>query len=212
MVEVNQLWAFLLLAVLLSVTPGPDAVLVLRSSVRGGRRLGAATALGAATGSAFWGLLAAVGLATVVAQSAVLYQALRLAGAAYLIALGVSTLLAYRPGRQPPPALDSGGSCLPQRVRRAFGAGLLSDLLNPKVGLFYLAVVPQFIPPGASVVRYSLLLTGIEIVVALVWLVLLACLAHAAVGWLRRPAVDRWLQRTLGLSLVGLGAAAATRP
>lgn len=94
-------------------------------------------------------------------------------------------------------------------MRRACGAGLLSDLLNPKVGLFYIAVVPQFVPPGASVLQYSLLLTGIEIAVALLWLVLLAWVAHVALGWLRRPAVDRWLQRTLGVSLVGIGATVA---
>lgn len=208
----RDLLPFLLLAVLLSVTPGPDAVLVLRSSVRGGRRLGSATALGAATGSLLWGMLATVGLAVVIAQSAALYQAIRLAGAAYLIFLGVRTLLTHSRGRPPNPTIAqvTDGEPAPRGgLRRAFGAGLLSDLLNPKVGLFYIAVVPQFIPPGASVLQYSLLLTGIEIAVALLWLVLLAWIAHVALIWLRRPAVDRWLQRTLGVSLVGIGVTVA---
>jgi threonine/homoserine/homoserine lactone efflux protein len=94
-------------------------------------------------------------------------------------------------------------------VRRAFGVGLLSDMLNPKVGLFYLAVVPQFIPPGAPVLEYSFLLTGIETTVAVFWLVLLAWVAHAALAWLRRPAVDRWLQCITGVALVGIGTAVA---
>lgn len=209
----TELWLFLLLAVLLSVTPGPDALLVLRSSVQGGGRLGSATALGAAAGSAVWGLLAAVGLAAVLAQSATAYQAIRLAGAAYLILLGARTLLAGRSARHgvttlPPDA----GRRRALGMRRAFGAGLLSDLLNPKVGLFYLAVVPQFIPTGAPVLQYSLLLTGLEIIVALVWLLFLAWLAHAALAWLRRPAVDRWSQRVLGVSLIGIGAAVAVEP
>ena len=210
----SELWLFLLLAVLLSVTPGPDALLVLRSSVQGGGRLGSATAIGAATGSAVWGLLAAVGLATVVAQSATAYQAIRLAGAAYLILLGARTLLAGRSTggtvTTPPPNADRGSEGA--GLRRAFGAGLLSDLLNPTVGLFYLAVVPQFIPPGAPVLQYSLLLTALEILVALTWLLLLAWLAHAALAWLRRPAVDRWSQRLLGVSLIGIGTVVAVEP
>ncbi|OQO90860.1 hypothetical protein B1813_15155 [Saccharomonospora piscinae] len=208
----SEILSFLLLAILLSVTPGPDAVLVLRSSARGGRRLGAATALGAATGSLFWGLLAVVGLAALIAQAGTLYQVVRLAGAAYLIYLGASTLVAHVRRRTTFDTATTGDAAptgTPAGMGRAFATGLLSDLLNPKVGLFYIAVVPQFIPPGASVVRYSLLLTAIEITVAVVWLVLLAWLAHRAMDWLRRPAVSRWLDRTLGVSLVGLGVAAA---
>ncbi len=95
----RDLLPFLLLAVLLSVTPGPDAVLVLRSSVRGGRRLGSATALGAATGSLLWGMLATVGLAVVIAQSAALYQAIRLAGAA-VCSTSPSSHSSFPPGRR----------------------------------------------------------------------------------------------------------------
>nr|WP_280949621.1 LysE family translocator [Saccharomonospora piscinae] len=175
---------------------------------------------GAATGSLFWGLLAVVGLAALIAQAGTLYQVVRLAGAAYLIYLGVSTLVAHvrrrttfdtATGDAAPTGTPAGmgRASRASRASKAFATGLLSDLLNPKVGLFYIAVVPQFIPPGASVVRYSLLLTAIEITVAVVWLVLLAWLAHRAMDWLRRPAVSRWLDRTLGVSLVGLGVAAA---
>ncbi len=208
----NELAAFLLLAIVLSVTPGPDAVLVLRSSVRGGRHQGLATAFGAVAGSLVWGVAAAAGLAAVITQSATLFQTIRLAGATYLIFLGISTLRTQVRGRPNVTfAAIADGDCAhtPQGMHKAFGAGLLSDLLNPKVGLFYIAVIPQFIPVGAPVLQYSLLLCAIEIVVALVWFTLLAWVAHVVLNWLRRPVVDRWLQAALGSSLIGIGATVA---
>ncbi len=207
----SELLAFALLALVLSVTPGPDALLVLRSTARGGRRAGLATAAGTATGSLAWALATAVGLAAVLARSAHAYEVIRWAGATYLIGLGVTTLLGRGRRAGKPPAnpgswaVDGGGPA--GGVGRLFGAGLFSDLLNPKVGLFYLAVVPQFVPTGAPLLQYSLLLAAIEVAIALAWLSALACAAGAALAWLRRPRVDLALQRLLGVGLVGAGAA-----
>jgi threonine/homoserine/homoserine lactone efflux protein len=92
-------------------------------------------------------------------------------------------------------------------VRSAFAAGVLSDLLNPKIGLFYVAVLPQFVPAGRPVLGWLLLLCLIDVVVALSWLVVVAWMADAALGWLRRPVVDRWLQGGLSASLIGIGVA-----
>nr|WP_279591105.1 LysE family translocator [Modestobacter marinus] len=191
------------------MSPGPDDVLVLRTAVRDGRRSGTATAVGAATGSLVWGGATALGLAALVARSPGAYDVLRLAGAAYLVGLGLTALLRL-PRRDGARCTGAGpGTARRSGLRWAFATGLVSDLLNPRIGLFYLAVLPQFVPAGRSVLPYSLLLCAIDVAVALGWLVLLARLADAGVTWLRRPVVDRWLDRLLSVSLVGLGAGVA---
>jgi threonine/homoserine/homoserine lactone efflux protein len=207
----DGLWTFVLLAVALSATPGPDDVLVLSSCLRGGPRLGAATAVGAATGALVWGCAAAVGLAAVVSRSAAVYDAIRLAGAAYLIVLGVVPLVAQAVGARAatPAVLPGGPTSRPAGLRPAFTAGLMSDLLNPKIGLFYVAVVPQFVPPGRPPLGYSLVLCAIDVAVALVWLLALTWLAHAAVSWLHRPVVVRWSERCFAVCLIGIGGSVA---
>ncbi|TQN42830.1 threonine/homoserine/homoserine lactone efflux protein [Blastococcus colisei] len=205
----DGIWAFVAMSVLLSVSPGPDDVLVLRNTLRGGARLGLATVAGVAVGTLAWGLAAAVGLAAVVVRSPTAYDVLSLAGAGYLVLLGVVPLVAELRGRSGP-----GVGVVPPRSRRggagrAFSAGLASDLLSPKIGLFYLAVVPQFVPDGAPALQYSLLLCAVDVGVAAIWLAGLAWLAHAAVPWLLRPEVVRWTQRTFGASLIGLGVSSA---
>jgi threonine/homoserine/homoserine lactone efflux protein len=211
---VDGIWTFLAMTVLLSISPGPDDVLVLRSSLSGGVRLGLATVGGVAAGSLVWGVATAVGLASVVTGSDPAYDVLRAAGAGYLVLLGAVPLLTElrRRGRgvAGPGPLDAVGPVgAPGGAWRAFSTGLLSDLLNPKIGLFYLAVVPQFVPAGAPALQYSLLLCAIDIGVAVSWLTALSWLAHAAVDWLLRPAVVQWSQRLVSTVLIGLGGFAA---
>lgn len=212
-VLVDGLWGFLMLTVILSVTPGPDDVLVLRSSLRGGPRLGVATAAGVAVGSLTWGAAAGVGLVALVARSGTAYDTVRLAGAAYLVLMGTAPLVAHllRRGRAATPtgrharAQDAG-------ARPAFVAGLMSDLLNPKIGVFYVAVLPQFVPVGESVLQYCLLLSCIDVGVALVWLLGLTWVAHVAVGWFRRPMVVRWSEWLLSATLIVVGVGSALGP
>jgi threonine/homoserine/homoserine lactone efflux protein len=211
---VDGIWTFVALTVLLSVSPGPDDVLVLRSALRGGARLGMAAVGGVAVGSLAWGVAAAVGLGAVVARSAPVYEGVRLAGAAYLVLLGALPLLAEARGRGRPVAAVLPGNAMAGGrpsggAGRAFSAGLASDLLNPKIGLFYLAVVPQFVPAGAPALQYSLLLCTIDVAVAVCWLASLAGLAHAAVRWLMRPATLLWSQRVFSTCLIGLGVSTA---
>jgi threonine/homoserine/homoserine lactone efflux protein len=210
---VNGLWAFLMLTVALSLTPGPDDVLVLSCSLRGGPRRGAAAALGVAAGSLVWGVAAASGLAAIVEHSPAVYEGMRWAGAGYLVALGALPLIG--------PVLTRGcgtdraaGRHAASRGRRngpsgAFAAGMVSDLLNPKIGAFYLMVVPQFVASGGPVLLYSLMLCAIDVTVATVWLLGLTWVAHAAVGWFRRPRVVTWSQRLFSTALIGIGAAVA---
>jgi threonine/homoserine/homoserine lactone efflux protein len=209
----GSLWVFLVVAVLLSVTPGPDDVLVVSSCLRGGTRAGAATAAGVATGSLAWGAAAAVGLAAAVTRSSALYGSVRITGAGYLIALGVLPLIGSVLRRAPANARPGPISPAPPGPRSgagwAFTSGLLSDLLNPKIGVFYLAVVPQFVPAGAPPLPYSLLLCGIDVAVAVVWLLALTWTVHRAVTWFHRPSVTRWSQRLFSATLICVGATAA---
>jgi threonine/homoserine/homoserine lactone efflux protein len=211
---VHGLWGFLAVAVLLSLTPGPDDVLVLRSALLGGPRLGAATVGGVAVGTLLWGAAAAVGLASVLSRSSAVYDGVRLAGAGYLVLLGAAPLMtsvptiARRLGQRSPDSGRVDGGPAPTAVP-AFVTGLLSDLLNPKIGVFYLAVVPQFVPPGVPALPYALLLCVVDVAVATVWLLGLTWVAHAAVRWFQRPPVVLWSQRLFSASLIGIGTAAA---
>jgi threonine/homoserine/homoserine lactone efflux protein len=212
-VLVDGLWGFLMLTVLLSVTPGPDDVLVLRSSLRGGPRVGMATAAGVAVGTLAWGAAAGVGLVALVGRSGTAYDTVRLAGAAYLVLMGTAPLVASLL-RRSPAATSTGRHARAQDAgaRPAFVAGLMSDLLNPKIGVFYVAVLPQFVPAGEAALQYCLLLSCIDAGVALAWLLGLTGVAHAAVGWLRRPGVLRWTEGLLSGTLIVVGVGAALSP
>jgi threonine/homoserine/homoserine lactone efflux protein len=211
---VDGLWGFALLSLALTATPGPDDVLVLRNSLSGGPRRGAVTAVGTACGSLAWGAIAACGLAELISRSTTVYEAIRLGGACYLVALGLVPLAARlgTRGRPAGPAPARGPSS-PDDPRggttAAFTMGLASDLLNPKVGLFYVAVLPLFIPPGEPVLRYALLLSAIDVSLALAWLLGLSWAAGAAVGWLRRPRVVVWTGHLLSGCLMAIGATVA---
>ncbi|MFJ9418185.1 LysE family translocator [Streptomyces sp. NPDC101227] len=210
---------FALFALLMTVTPGPDTLLVLRNCVRGGRRTGAATALGAAIGSLAWAAAAAVGLAAALQRWDAAFTVVRLAGAAYLAVLGGQALWAHRrsgtaAGHAAADDLTEAQGRTAARLGpvRAFRQGLLSCLLNPKVGIFFVAVVPQFLPEGHSVLGTTLLLGAVDALIAAGWLLLVVGCAGRLLDRLRRPRVHRNLERTTGgvLLALGLGTAAET--
>jgi threonine/homoserine/homoserine lactone efflux protein len=201
--------AFALVAALLTITPGVDTALVIRATLSGGRATGLRTAAGVCSGVLTWGLLSAVGVSAVLTASRVAYDVLRVAGAAYLLHLGVRTLLRTRhhssaDAHDPPHAHPT---TTPRRA--AFRTGMLTNLLNPKVGVFYVTLLPQFIPGGAPVLPTSMLLAGIHATEGIAWLSLL-CLVVSRVGAvMRRPSVRRGLERVTGLVLIGFGARVA---
>jgi threonine/homoserine/homoserine lactone efflux protein len=201
---------FIVLVVLLSLTPGPDDVLVLRNALHGGARLGVLTAAGAATGSLLWGLTAAAGLAAVLTAAPASYAVVHALGGGYLVVLGALTVRPHLRRRAPalPGPVDRTGPTT-IRARSAYASGLLADLLNPKIGLFYLAVLPGFVPAGAPVLQYSMLLSAIDVAVATAWLVTVAVLATALVTRLRRPRVTACLDCGSGIGLLGMGTALA---
>jgi threonine/homoserine/homoserine lactone efflux protein len=186
--------AFTLAAGLLTITPGLDTALVLRTAVVEGTRRAMIAGLGICCGLFGWGLMVSAGLGALLAVSEVAFHLLRVAGALYLVYLGLRLLARLRH----PPASDaweSGSLSFAFRgdaeARRWFMRGLLTNLLNPKVGAFYVTFLPQFIPPGVDVVPFSLLLASIHALQGVIWFGFLARASAHMRGWLGRPAVGR---------------------
>lgn len=235
----TALLGFALASTLVILAPGPDSMLVMRNTMRGGRRAGWVTACGTLSGLAIWALAAALGLSALLRVSHVGYDILRFCGAAYLIWLGVTSLAHFRrkstaepaaqagdpgpagpgPGGPGPggPGLTGPGPGVPgltgpgtARRGRAYLNGLLSNLLNPKVSVFFMAFLPAFVPAGASAAEFSLVLGIWFIAETGLWLAVVAWLADRGVRWLRRPAVQRWIERVTGIVLIGFGLRLAT--
>jgi threonine/homoserine/homoserine lactone efflux protein len=202
--------AFALASTLLILAPGPDSVLVLRNTLRHGRRAGWVTATGTMSGLLAWAVAAAFGLSALLQVSHLAYDAVRLAGACYLLWLGVSSLWPARRPHAGPLAGPAAGPAGPDRPaagasgwRRVYLNGLLSNLLNPKIGVFFIAFLPGFIPAGAPAPLFPLALGLWFIAETGAWLVTLAWMAARGAGWLRRSAVQRWLERVTGVALIG---------
>jgi threonine/homoserine/homoserine lactone efflux protein len=197
----SMIIAFGGLCLLLAMTPGPDSFLVLRFSLQSARS-GVAAAAGSALGSLVWAFAVAVGLASLLEQSATAYRVVKIAGGLYLIYLGLRALLRRRH------EVSSDLSERPTHTQTslsAFGSGLLSCALNPKVGLFFLAIVPQFVPPHSSLFTTVLTLGVIDTAVAFAWLLVIAFFAARAVGWLRRPGMTTLLNRVSAAILAAFG-------
>ena len=195
---------FLGVITLLTITPGADMAMVSRSVVLGGRPAAFATTLGIGAGCLVWAIASAAGVAAVLAASETAYDALRLVGAAYLVWLGIQSLLAaaHGYGGQTP-----SGSQTPTapRLNRPFRQGLLTNLFNPKIALFYTTFLPQFIRPGDPVLLLSIAMAGVHIALGIVWLSAYAWLLDRAVDAFRGSRVRRALDALTGTVLVALG-------
>lgn len=192
--EAVEVLPFLGVALVVVVTPGVDMALVTRNAIVRGRRAGLATALGVNVGIAFWSVAAALGLAALVAASAEAFTVVKLAGAAYLVWLGVQALRSR--GTEP----DVGA-----RGTRPFRQGLVSNLLNPKIAIFFTGLLPQFVGPGAGVAEL-LLLGALFNALGVAWLCAYALAVSRARAVLSRPAVRRAIDGVGGVVLIGLGA------
>jgi threonine/homoserine/homoserine lactone efflux protein len=192
----GELAAFVPVAALLTLAPGPATALVVRSAVSGGRRRALLTTVGNSIGVFAWGAFAALGIAAVVATSAHAFTAVKLAGAIVLILLGIQSL---RRGRASvPPA--------PPSQRSALRDGLVTSLANPKLAVFYVALFPQFVPRGAPVLPWALAMAALVVAFDLVWYSALAYLvARARRAFVEGPWMRR-AERLTGAVLVGLGA------
>jgi threonine/homoserine/homoserine lactone efflux protein len=201
-----QLWGFVVVATLLAVTPGADTLLVARNVLGRGRTAGLATIAGIAAGCFVHAALSAVGVSLILVRSAEAFHALKWGGAAYLIVLGVQSIRGWwRADDGVPVAAAASGNQMGARRLRSFLEGLLTNVLNPKVGLFYLAFLPQFIRPGDPVFARSLLLGALHVGIGVAWLSLLSLSLVRL-----RPLMEsrRWRARLEGASgavLIALG-------
>jgi threonine/homoserine/homoserine lactone efflux protein len=209
----SALLAFIGLCVILAVTPGPDTFLVLRYSMVSVRN-GLAASVGSSAGGFVWAALVGVGIAALLEQSAEAFRIVKIAGGVYLLYLAFRAFWDTRAQRtEPISAVDAPATLSPlavgpaSRTRSGFFAGLLSCSLNPKVGLFFLAVVPQFLPATGSIWGAVMLLAAIDFTVSFLYLGTLSFVAAKAVAWLNRPRVTLALERTSAsiLALLGLG-------
>jgi threonine/homoserine/homoserine lactone efflux protein len=205
-VTLSVILAFAGLCLLLALAPGPDTFLVLHHGLRG-TRAGMAVAVGSALGSLVWAAAVAAGLATLLEQSAGAYRVVKIVGGMYLLYLGLQALIRRHPPAAAEDAAPAGASW------SALRAGLLSCALNPKVGLFFLAVVPQFLPAGRASFGATMVLGLIDATVALAYFGVLVLASGRALNRLRRPAVTRVLDRAGAgvLAAFGVGTLATAK-
>lgn len=197
------------LCLLLSVTPGPDTFLTLRIALSRASA-GIATAAGSATAAILWAALVGLGLAAIVEQSAEVFRWIKIAGGVYLLYLGISSFIKARKAAKA--GINSTVEApLPYSRRAGFTAGAVSTMLNPKVGLFYLAVVPQFIPHGGNTLGTALILGLVEAIIAFAYLSLVTLMAVKAMKWLRKPKVSSTMERASSgiITVLGVGVLAS---
>ena len=201
------LLVFALAASVLVAIPGPNHIYIVTRSIAQGRRIGLASAFGVETGTLVHISAATVGLSALVASSAVAFDTLRYAGAAYLAYLGIRALLRDN-------ALELDGGAAPPSARRAYLDGVLVNVLNPKVALFFLAFLPQFVDPARGATSTQILVLGLVVfAIATTSDVVYALAAGALGGWLRsRPAFVRVQRYVTGCVYLGLAAAATFVP
>jgi threonine/homoserine/homoserine lactone efflux protein len=204
--EVEGVTAFLVVAVVVIVTPGPDTALTIRNTLLGGRRSGVSTALGVAAGQATWTLATSAGVAALLVASEPVFRVLKLVGAAYLVVLGLQALrLAFRRDRTADDASRVAVTGPRLRPAVALRQGVFSNLSNPKMAAFFPALLPQFAPPGDAAFG-GLLLLGLSFsLMTLAWLSAYAVAVARAGDLLRRPRVRRALEAATGAALFALG-------
>ena len=204
----TQFLAFLGIAAVVICVPGPDTALTIRNTLAGHRRCGVSTAAGVATGQLAWTVAASLGIAGLILASAPAFRAVRWAGAAYLIFLGLRSLWSAvrRSQSRPGPSADETGQISAQLPPgRAFRQGLLSNLANPKMAAFFLSLLPQFVPTGAASLIGSLLLGTVFCLMTFVWLSAYAVVINRIGEALRRGPVKRLLDAVAGAVLIGFG-------
>ncbi len=203
----SQMVAFTVIALLLTITPGADTMLVIRSVVARGQHAGLLTTFGICCGLFIHATLSAIGLSVILVRSAAAFEVVKFVGAAYLIVLGVQSMWrAIRPHSEVgEPARSDHDPALTTTTQRAFLEGLLTNVLNPKVAVFYLAFLPQFITPDDPVLLKSILLAGIHFVLGILWLSLVTLLLGQLRTVLTRPPIQRRLEAGTGVVLIAFG-------
>ncbi|WP_406473796.1 LysE family translocator [Streptomyces platensis] len=212
MIAIDALWTFSLMVGLLTLTPGLDTALVLRTAALGHRRRAWGVVLGIQSGTLIWGTLTSLGVTALLTASHLAYEILRWAGAAYLVWMGGRMLWASwrRSVDETPEIPGSGaevtsGSGSGDSLPGGWRQGITTNLLNPKMGAFYVAVLPQFLPADTSHLAAGVLLTGIHILLAVLWAGVLIALGHVLRDRLQQPTARRYLDRLTGTVIAAFG-------
>ncbi|WP_369394614.1 LysE family translocator [Streptomyces sp. CG1] len=195
--------AFASVAMLINMAPGPDTLLVVRTSVTQGRPGGLAAVLGILTGCVGWGIATAAGLTALLTASRLAYDILRVCGAVYLTFLGAAAL---RRSRKPTSPERAERPTAPASALAAFRAGVGTNLLNPKAGVFYMSLIPQFVPRDAQMFSATLFFTAIDVIELAAWYSFLSRAASALSERIRRPAFHRRLEQITAVAFFGFAA------
>jgi threonine/homoserine/homoserine lactone efflux protein len=193
----TALIAFVAAAGLLTITPGLDTAMVLRTAAVEGPRTAALAALGIVLGCLAWGAAVALGLGVLLAASNLAYTVLKWVGAAYLAWLGIKLMLKPRSEFDPGGVSSARGNWLAR--------GFLNNLLNPKIGVFYVSFLPQFVPAHVAAGPFIFLLAAIHGLLGAIWFAVLIGATAPLKRWLARRAVVRWIDRITGAVFVGFG-------
>ena len=191
----DNLLAYTFAATLLTLTPGLDTALVLRTATVEGRQQALRAALGINAGCLVWGAAVAFGLGALIAVSELAFNVLKYCGAAYLCWLGANMLL--RPRTSLATAQADG-----KPDSNWFLKGMTGNILNPKIGIFYVSFLPQFIPQGAPLVAWTFGLVAIHVLIGMLWSITLITATRPLAGVLRRERVIKWMDRATGMIFI----------
>ncbi|MFE6778205.1 LysE family translocator [Streptomyces sp. NPDC057702] len=201
----TALWSFALVVGLLTLTPGLDTALILRTRLLGRPQRAWGVVLGIQSGTLVWGALTSLGVTALLTASAIAYDLLRWAGAGYLVWLGLRMIGDTLRGAAREEPSQATAPHVTDSLLGGVRQGMVTNLLNPKVGAFYVAVLPQFIPPGGDHLSLGLLFTLVHIGLALVWSTVLIGCARVLHRWLRTRRAQRLLDRVTGTVVAALG-------
>ena len=207
MLELAPLWGFAAVALLLTITPGVDTALALRAATAGPSR-GWGVVIGVQLGVLLWGTVSAAGVSALIASAPAVMDAVRLAGAAYLVWIGGRLLwTSLRSSAHEPAEPTTSGTTFRGGLRQ----GLVTNLLNPKIAAFYLAVLPQFVPAAGSSLAWGAALAGVHALLGVIWLGALVLLVGSMRRWLAHRRVRRSIDGVAGTAIVGFGVALAVQ-
>jgi len=201
----SQLFTFIVATLLLTIAPGVDTFIVIRNVLRGGWLDGVFTSLGICTGLFFHATLSACGLSIILIHSAFLFNSVKTVGALYLVWLGIITIYNATKNHKTIEFTQHHSSFKPVEFVKSFREGILSNVLNPKPAVFYMAFLPQFIGPADSVFVKSMLLTSIQFAIGIVWLVILSFTIFKIKRYLTTGPTRRILNTISGSVLIAFG-------
>ncbi|MFT8322581.1 MAG: LysE family transporter [Bacillus sp. (in: firmicutes)] len=204
----DNLIAFILMAVMMSMLPGTDTVLIMKNTLKHGAKAGRFTILGMATGLTFWTIIAVFGLALVIAQSVLLFNTIKYLGAAYLFYLGVRSF--FTKSTLSLEDVQGDNQCAAnklayQHCKEAYLQGVISNMLNPKTILVYITFMPQFIDLNENINQQLIGLGLILTLIAVTWFLIVVYLLNHVKKWLKKPGFQTKFQKSTGIMLIGFG-------